>query len=68
MRNIATNTLLNIVNFIDEQSSREVITTQVATPLTVGQNYRIAIKFISILNAQLRGFYRSSYVENGQTK
>ncbi len=68
MRNIATNTLLNIVNFIDEQSSREVITVQVSTPLTVGQNYRIAIKFISILNAQLRGFYRSSYVENGQTK
>ncbi|KAI9551545.1 hypothetical protein GHT06_021878 [Daphnia sinensis] len=59
---------IDVVNFIDEQSTRELITIQVSRPLTVGRQYRITMKFISILNALLAGFYRSSYVENGETK
>ena len=59
---------INVVNFIDEQSTREIITLQVSQPLTVRRQYKITMKFISILNALLAGFYRSSYVENGVTK
>lgn len=65
---LPSNTPISVSRFIDEQSSREIITAQVATPLRAGQQYKISIKFTAILNAQLRGFYRSSYVENGQTK
>ena len=57
-----------MVNFVDEQSSREMITIQTGNPLTVGRQYKISMNFVSILNAQLRGFYRSSYVEDGITK
>ena len=45
-----------------------MITVQTGNPLTVGRQYKISIKFTSILNAILRGFYRSSYVEDGITK
>ncbi|XP_046631005.1 aminopeptidase N-like [Daphnia pulicaria] len=59
---------ISVVDFIDEQSTREIITIQVSRPLTAGKQYKITMKFISILNALLAGFYRSSYVENGVTK
>lgn len=59
---------VSLVQFIDEQATRERITIQVASSLTAGRKYKITMKFISILNALLAGFYRSSYVENGQTK
>lgn len=68
MADVQTGNPIDVVNFIDEQSTRELITIQVSQPLTVGRQYRITMKFISILNALLAGFYRSSYVENGETK
>ena len=57
-----------LINFIDEQSTREIITFQTGSPLIAGRQYKISIKFIAYLNPDLRGFYRSSYVENGVTK
>ena len=59
---------IQTVKFIDEQSTRERVTIQVANPLTAGRKYIISMKFISILNNLLAGFYRSSYVEGGVTK
>ncbi|EFX81628.1 hypothetical protein DAPPUDRAFT_317254 [Daphnia pulex] len=57
-----------VVNFIDEQSTRELITLQVSQPLTVGGRYKITMKYISVLNTLLTGFYRSDYEENGEVK
>ena len=65
---VSNNNPLVVTNFIDEQSNRQFITVQVASPLLVGQQYKISIKFVSILSALMRGFFRSSYVENGVTK
>ena len=36
--------------------------------LVVGKKYKISMNFISILNDDLIGFYRSSYEESGITK
>lgn len=63
-----TGNLVPVANFIDEQSSREIVTIQVSRPLAVGRQYVVSMSFISILNNLLAGFYRSSYVENGVTK
>ena len=68
MTDVQTGNPITVANFIDEQSTREIITIQVSRPLTAGKPYKITMKFISILNALLAGFYRSSYVENGVTK
>jgi aminopeptidase N len=65
---VQTGNPITVANFIDEQSTREIITIQVSRSLTAGKPYKITMKFISILNALLAGFYRSSYVENGVTK
>jgi hypothetical protein len=60
---------LNVAPLIDEQSTREIITIPVAPPsLQTGKQYKIIMKFVSKLNDQLRGLYRSRYEENGQTK
>lgn len=53
---------------VDEQNDREIITLVLKSTLLVGRKYKITIKFISYLNTDLRGFYRSSYEENGVTK
>lgn len=57
-----------VVLVVNEQVSRELITIQTAAKLVAGKQYRVAMKFISILNDELRGFYRSSYMENGVRK
>lgn len=36
--------------------------------LLAGRQYRLSMAFTSILNNELRGFYRSSYNENATTK
>ena len=60
---------LRIGPVIDEQDEKERITIPVLTPgLEAGKNYRISIDFVSILNDELRGLYRSTYEEGGQTK
>lgn len=62
------NTPFVIDNLIDQQTEREIITINLKTPLTVGKTYKISMKFVSILNDELRGFYRSTYEENGVQK
>lgn len=57
-----------VTNFIDEQMTHETITIQTAVSLMAGKKYKISMNFVSYLNEELRGFYRSSYDENGVTK
>lgn len=57
-----------LIGFYDEQTTTQKITVKTAVTLRTDEQYKISIKFISILNDQLNGFYRSSYVENGVTK
>jgi len=54
--------------FVDNQTSVEMITIQTVEQLMAGKSYIVSMSFTSFLNDQLRGFYRSSYVENGVTK
>ncbi len=63
-----TNSPIALVNFIDEQSTREIITIQTAVELMEGKQYKISMSFLSTLNDELRGFYRSSYVEDDVRK
>lgn len=63
-----TNSPIALVRLIDEQKTREIITIQTAGKLIQGKHYKLSMDFVSILNDELRGFYRSSYVENGVTK
>jgi len=68
--NLATGAELPMVNFFNEQISREIVTIQTSTVLEPGRQYQVSMKFSSILNNSSwpRGFYRASYVENGITK
>lgn len=59
---------LDTLGFVDEQAEREIITIQMKQTLVAGNSYRISMNFVSILNTDLRGFYRSSYVEDEKTK
>ena len=53
----------------DEQETREMYTVQVSPPdMDVGGIYEIFMSFTSMLNDELRGFYRSSYDDNGVKK
>jgi len=47
----------------------EIVTIRLdSAPVVAGSQYLISMKFTAYLNDELRGFYRSSYVENGVTK
>ena len=48
--------------------ARQMITIKVSNQLESGRQYKILMKFVAILNNELRGFYRSSYEENGVIK
>ncbi len=63
-----TNKYIEIVDFVDEQLTREIVTIKIATELDATKQYTISISFRSTLNGDLRGFYRSSYVDNGTKK
>lgn len=65
---MVTNDRYAVVAFIDEQATREMVTFELAAPLMAGHRYHMTFTFTSVLNDQLRGFYRSSYVENGVRK
>ena len=66
--NTATNSPLAVVGFDDQQSTLQKFTIKTAEDLVKGNKYKISMKFVSILNDGVNGFYRSSYVENGVTK
>ena len=55
-------------DFKDEQDAREIVTIILTEELKAGTVYKISMDFISKLNDELRGFYRSSYEENGVKK
>ena len=59
---------LTVSQVDDKQKDQEIITIQMDKELEVGKNYKVVIEFISTLNTDLRGFYRSSYDENGEIK
>ena len=63
-----TGSPLAVDGFVDNQNTVEMITIQTIAQLVAGKQYKVSMSFISILNDQLHGFYRSSYVENGVTK
>ena len=63
-----TNNPIAVSGFVDNQTTVEMITIQTVGKLMAGKSYTVSMSFISFLNDQLRGFYRSSYVENGVTK
>ena len=66
--NEATNQQLSVSNLV-ENPDLGVVTILVSNgPLVQGSFYRISMKFTSYLNDELRGFYRSSYVDEGVTK
>lgn len=68
IQHVATNNFLEVANFIDDQTTREMIEIQTKNELVEGNRYKISMNFVSYLNDQLRGFYRSSYMENGVKK
>ena len=66
--NEETNQQLSVSNLV-EDADLGVVTISVSNgPLAQGSFYRISMKFTSYLNDELRGFYRSSYVDEGVTK
>lgn len=67
MTDLATNQLVGLVD-ISEDKVRQFLIISTNVQLVAGRQYRLSMTFTSILNNELRGFYRSSYTENGTTK
>jgi len=63
-----TNSPMALRDFTNEQNTTGMITITTAEQLLPSNKYKITIKYTSVLNNLSRGFYRSSYVENGVTK
>lgn len=63
-----TNSPMLLRDFTDEQSTRGIITIVPFDQLVPNTKYKIIIKYMSVLNDFKRGFYRSSYEENGVNK
>ena len=64
-----TNNPIAVSGLVDNQTTVEMITIQTVGQLMAGKSYKISMSFTSFLNDDpLRGFYRSSYEENGVTK
>lgn len=58
---------MGISGVIEEQADQFLIIFP-DTLLERGNWYKLSIEFTSLLRDDLRGFYRSSYLENGQVK
>jgi len=59
---------VEVDSFSDNQETRETISIGLADELEPEKQYKISMKFVSILNDDLEGFYRASYMENGIVK
>jgi len=59
---------LEVDNFSDDQETKETISVGLVNELEPGKKYKISMKFVAILNDDLQGFYRASYMENGTKK
>jgi len=69
VKNVGLNYFPVITAQWDEQETREMYTVQISPPdMDVGGIFEISITFTSMLNDELRGFYRSRYDDNGVTK
>jgi aminopeptidase N len=64
---VGTNQIMTISSILEDRS-REFLIISTNTGLVAGRQYRLAMTFISILNDELRGFYRSSYTEKDAVK
>lgn len=60
--------MIKVIKLVDEQATREMITIQTGTQLEEGKRYKISMKFNSLINEEKRGFFRSSYEEDGVKK
>lgn len=65
---VLDNAEITILKHYDEQLTREIYTVEVPNYLVEGVEYKLSMKFTSIMNDDLRGFYRSSYIEDDGTK
>lgn len=66
---VATNQLVGIARIIEDPERQFlVLVSDVADVFDVGRQYQLSIQFMSFLKDDLRGFYRTSFVQNGQTK
>jgi hypothetical protein len=50
----------------DEQ--RQFLNLRLGQTLPAGKQYELSLEFTGELNDQLQGFYRSSYIEDNQTR
>lgn len=64
---LTLNRAIRISGIVEEQAEQFLIIYP-CTLLRKGNWYKISIQFTSLLRDDLRGFYRSSYQENGQAK
>lgn len=64
---ISTNQLVGITN-VSEDKVRQFLVVTVNSQLLAGRQYRLSMIFTAVLNNELRGFYRSTYNENGKVK
>lgn len=67
MTDVGTNQIMTISSILEDRS-REFLIISTNAGLVAGRQYQLSITFISILNDELRGFYRSSYTEKGAVK
>jgi len=66
---VATNQHVGIARIIEDPERQFlVLVSDVADVFDVGRQYQLSIQFMSFLKDDLRGFYRTSFVQNGQTK
>jgi aminopeptidase N len=56
------------ISNVVEDKIRQFLVVTTNVQLLSGRQYRLSLTFTSILNNELRGFYRSSYNENGSVK
>lgn len=64
---IASQEPIGVMNLMVEDD-RQIITIELDSQLMSGRQYKISMNFVAVLNDELRGFYRSTYEENGETK
>lgn len=57
-----------LVTRFQNLENQEMVKISIENALIGGESYKVSMDFTAILNNELRGFYRSTYVENGVTK
>lgn len=60
-----TDNMIQVTKLVDEQATREMVTIQIADQLEEGKSYKISMRFVSFINEEKHGFFRTSYEEDG---